>query len=44
MADENDEPMLGFLFGNVDQDNRVDADYLDEVNALAREQAKSAQG
>ncbi|KAK2078921.1 hypothetical protein QBZ16_002611 [Prototheca wickerhamii] len=35
MDDGNDEPMLGFLFGNVDQDNRVEADYLDED---AREQ------
>lgn len=26
-----DEPMLGFMFGNVDEDNQVDADYLDEV-------------
>ena len=25
------DPLLGFLFGNVDEGNRVDADYLDEV-------------
>jgi hypothetical protein len=26
-------PLLGFLFGNVDEGNRVDADYLDEVRS-----------
>jgi hypothetical protein len=25
--------MLGFLFGNVDKDNRVEADYLEEVRS-----------
>lgn len=29
--DEDNEPFLGFLFGNVDEDDRVDADYLDEA-------------
>lgn len=24
-------PLVGFLFGNVDENNRVEADYLDEV-------------
>lgn len=32
MDDGNEEPLLGFLFGNVDQHNRVDADYLDDVS------------
>ncbi|KDD73028.1 hypothetical protein H632_c2612p0, partial [Helicosporidium sp. ATCC 50920] len=35
--DDDDEPLLGFLFGNVDEDERVDADYLDED---AREQLR----
>jgi hypothetical protein len=25
--------MLGFLFGNVDENNKLDADYLDEVRS-----------
>lgn len=32
---ESQNPLLGFLFGNVDEENRVDADYLDEVGPLA---------
>lgn len=31
--EEKDNLQLGFLFGNVDEDNRVDAPYLDEVGA-----------
>jgi hypothetical protein len=27
-------PLVGFIFGNVDKDNRLDADYLDEVSAI----------
>lgn len=29
---DGDNPqLLGFLFGNVDEDNNLEADYLDEV-------------
>lgn len=31
MEDGQEEPLLGFLFGNVNEDNRVEADYLDDV-------------
>lgn len=29
--EEREAPLVGFLFGNVDENQRVDADYLDEV-------------
>ena len=29
--DPKSAPLVGFLFGNVDENQRVDADYLDEV-------------
>lgn len=32
-ASHGDAPLVGFLFGNVDENNRVEADYLDEVSA-----------
>ena len=40
MADSDDEDkgqpnMAGFLFGNLDENNNLDADYLDEVGASA---------
>lgn len=25
-------PLLGFIFGNVDANNKLEADYLDEVS------------
>lgn len=31
MDEEREAPLVGFLFGNVDENQRVDADYLDEV-------------
>ncbi|PRW61593.1 Transcription initiation factor TFIID subunit 1 isoform C [Chlorella sorokiniana] len=30
MEEEREAPLVGFLFGNVDENQRVDADYLDE--------------
>jgi len=27
-----EEDLLGFLFGNIDEDNHVDAEYLDNVS------------
>ena len=38
MADSDDDDkgqpnMAGFLFGNLDENNNLDADYLDEVGA-----------
>lgn len=30
-SEGSQNPLLGFLFGNVDEGNKVDADYLDEV-------------
>ena len=30
---DGDRNLLGFLFGNVDEDNQVEADYLDHVSA-----------
>jgi hypothetical protein len=30
-SEEDGAPILGFLFGNVDENNVVEADYLDEV-------------
>ena len=40
MADSDDDDkgqpnMAGFLFGNLDENNNLDADYLDEVGASA---------
>lgn len=29
--DENQNGLSGFLFGNLDENNRLDADYLDAV-------------
>ena len=31
-----DEVAVGFLFGNVDENNKVDADYLDQVGPPGR--------
>lgn len=30
-------PLVGFLFGNVDEKNRVEADYLDDVSSRSAE-------
>ena len=31
-SEGSQNPLLGFLFGNLDEGNRVDADYLDDVS------------
>ena len=31
---EENQVLLGFLFGNIDENNKVEADYLDEVGIL----------
>ena len=33
--DEEPAPLVGFLFGNVDENNKVEADYLDAVSPAA---------
>ena len=30
--EQGDDPMVGFLFGNIDKNLQLDADYMDEVS------------
>lgn len=30
--ERDEDPMLGFLFGNVDEDNELDEEYIDTVS------------
>lgn len=31
-SEGNDNPITGFLFGNIDQNNKLDVDYLNAVS------------
>ena len=31
-SDGDGDPLAGFLFGNMDENNKLDADYLDAVS------------
>ena len=39
---EAPRPLVGFLFGNVDVNNKVEADYLDEVRELRAKFARQS--